>query len=108
MNPTQAEMIAALRPAFLSNRVADLAKMRTAMASGDYKVIQTIGHNCKGIGAGYGFPDITAAGAAIEAAARELDSAKLEESIRRFEDCIAAAETENAAIAPLSDDGVPR
>ena len=85
------EPIAARRPAFLANRQRDLATMREALSAGDFLVIQAIGHNCKGIGMGYGFPDITNLGSAIEKAAKTLDADELQESIREFERHVQAA-----------------
>ena len=83
--------IAARRPAFLENRWKDLAKMRDALAARDFAAIQTIGHNCKGIGTGYGFPDISQLGSAIEKAAKASDADELQETIREFEVHIQAA-----------------
>jgi hypothetical protein len=83
--------IALRRPAFLANRWLDLAKMRDALASSDFPTVQTIGHNCKGIGVGYGFPDISSVGAAIEVAAKVLNADELEGALREFERCILAA-----------------
>jgi hypothetical protein len=83
--------IALRRPAFLANRWLDLAKMRDALASSDFATVQTIGHNCKGIGVGYGFPDISSAGSAIEAAAKVLNADEVEESLREFERSMLAA-----------------
>jgi hypothetical protein len=89
-----ADPIAALRPAFLTNRGLDLSKMRDALVAKDFVTIQAIGHNCKGTGAGYGFPDIGTAGSAIEKAARALDSDGLREALGRFEQSILAASTD--------------
>ena len=83
--------IAARRPAFLANRRQDLVKMRDALAAGDFAAIQSIGHNCKGIGTGYGFPDISNLGSAIEKAAKALDTHELEETINEFESHLQAA-----------------
>jgi hypothetical protein len=83
--------IALRRPAFLANRWLDLSKMRDALASSDFATVQTIGHNCKGIGVGYGFPEISSVGAAIEASAKILNADELEESLWEFERCILAA-----------------
>jgi CheY-like chemotaxis protein len=88
---TAHDRIAALRPAFLANRGLDLVKMRDALAAADFASIQAIGHNCKGTGAGYGFPEITTAGSEIEKAARALDKEALETALGQFEQCIAAA-----------------
>jgi PAS domain S-box-containing protein len=83
--------MAAHRPAFLTNRERDLRNMRDALVAKDFATIQAIGHNCKGTGAGYGFPDIGIAGSAIEKAARALDSEGLREALGRFEQCILTA-----------------
>jgi CheY-like chemotaxis protein len=83
--------IAARRPAFLANRHLDLVKMRDALAARDFAAIQSIGHNCKGIGTGYGFPDISQLGAAIEKAAKASDADDLRESIEEFQTHLQAA-----------------
>jgi HPt (histidine-containing phosphotransfer) domain-containing protein len=83
--------IAKHRPAFLENRRLDLEKMRVALAAGDFASIQVIGHNCKGTGVGYGFPEITAFGSAIEQAAKASSSSVLEKAFDDFEECIGAA-----------------
>ncbi len=80
--------IAARRPEFLTNRRMDLLRMRDALTAGDFATIQHIGHNCKGIGAGYGFPAISSAGSTVECAARALDFIEVEKSIGEFERCI--------------------
>lgn len=88
---TVSRLVEARRPAFLANRRIDLEKMRQALAGNEFKVIQAIGHNCKGIGTSYGFPEISQIGAAIENAAQALDAHQLEEAIERFERTLVAA-----------------
>jgi PAS domain S-box-containing protein len=83
--------IAALRPAYLANRRIDLAKIRDSLNVLDFGTIQTIGHNVRGTGLGYGFPEIATIGSAIEIAARTLDAVRLAEAIREFERCLDAA-----------------
>jgi CheY-like chemotaxis protein len=83
--------IAALRPTFLANRQLDLKKMRVALAARDFKTVQSIGHNCKGTGTGYGFPEISKLGSAIESEAKALDPDQLQESLTQFESCLEAA-----------------
>jgi PAS domain S-box-containing protein len=85
------DFIAARQPAFIENRRLDLKKLQDALAAEDFDTIQHIGHNCKGIGAGYGFPDISDIGAKVECAARALDIVAAEQSIRKFECCIQEA-----------------
>jgi PAS domain S-box-containing protein len=92
--PVQApvsDLIAARQPAFLQNRMLDLAKLREALAAKDFAAIQHIGHNSKGTGAGYGFPDIGLAGANVECAARAFDLVEIEKAIGEFEGSIQAA-----------------
>jgi hypothetical protein len=82
--------IAAQRPVFIENRFLDLSKMKNALAAGDFGTIQRIGHDCKGIGKGYGFPEVSEAGSNVECAARALDFVEVEKSIGEFEKCIQA------------------
>jgi PAS domain S-box-containing protein len=84
------DAIAARRPEFLTNRRLDLSRMKDALIAGDFATIQRIGHNCKGIGAGYGYPEISSAGSTVECAARALDFIEVEKSIGEFERCIPA------------------
>ncbi len=88
---TAASRIAALRPAFLANRRIDLLKMRGALAEGDFTNVQGIAHNCKGTGAGYGFPEISDIGSEIERGAKALDAGQVEQSLREFESCLLSA-----------------
>ena len=63
--------IAGLVPRFLANRAADVEKIRGALARSDFEAIRVTAHGLKGVGGGYGFPEISEMGAAIEAAARQ-------------------------------------
>jgi PAS domain S-box-containing protein len=83
--------IAARRPEFLNNRRLDLLRLRDALMAGDFATIKHIGHNLKGIGAGYGFPAISSAGSTVEGAAGALNFTEVEKSIGEFERCIPAA-----------------
>jgi CheY-like chemotaxis protein len=80
--------IIARRPAFLENRRLDVQKMKDALAAKDFDTIRRIGHNCKGTGTGYGFPEISSTGSNVECAARALDLKEVEKSILEFEDCL--------------------
>ena len=85
------DLILARRPAFLVNRQEDLLRMRAALEAGEFPVIQDIAHNCKGIGKGYGFPEISRLGAAIEKAAKALDAVSLGTGLDGLERCLSAA-----------------
>jgi len=77
--------ILAQRPAFLARRRADIVKVRNALSAGDFALIQSVGHNCKGIGTGYGCSEISSLGLAIENAARTLDENRLVDCLERLE-----------------------
>ncbi len=85
------DSVAAYRPVYLAKRQADLEKMRTALAAADFAVIQSIGHNCKGTGNGFGFPEITALGLSIEQAAKASDPGRLRECIDNLERFVTSA-----------------
>lgn len=69
--------LAALVPGFLARRGEDAAAIRAAAQSGDLATARSLGHQLKGSGGGYGFPEITRLGAAIEEAAKNHDAARV-------------------------------
>jgi CheY-like chemotaxis protein len=85
------ESVLARRPLFLANRRRDLEKLQAALAIPDFAAIRTIAHNCKGIGTGYGFPQISSLGLQISTAAKAFDIDRLHECLRDFDACLAAA-----------------
>lgn len=85
------ESIKSRRPAFLANRVRDLEKLQSALTVLDFPAIRMIGHNCKGIGTGYGFPEISRIRAEMSTAAKAPDVEKLRECFGEFARCLSAA-----------------
>ena len=77
--------IAALVPRFLANRAADVGKIRRALALADFESVRVAAHAMKGAGGGYGFPEISRLGAAMEEAARERDAAQVGELVAGLE-----------------------
>lgn len=69
--------IAALVPRFLAHRAADVDKIRGALAGADFEAIRVAAHGMKGAGGGYGFPEISRLGAAMEEGARRRDAAAI-------------------------------
>jgi HPt (histidine-containing phosphotransfer) domain-containing protein len=59
----------ALVQRFLARKREDLDRVRIALAAKDYETIRRIGHDLKGAGEGFGFPELSAFGAALERAA---------------------------------------
>jgi HPt (histidine-containing phosphotransfer) domain-containing protein len=84
--------IAALVPRFLANRAADVAKVRAALAGADFETIRAAAHGMKGAGGGYGFPEISRLGAAMEEGALQRDAALIAALVASLEDYLGRIE----------------
>jgi PAS domain S-box-containing protein len=88
--------ILALRPKYLERRRAELEVLRQALDRGDFESIRRMGHDLKGTGKGYGFPEISGVGAELEAASgvadRERISLQLESLSRILREASVAPE----------------
>jgi HPt (histidine-containing phosphotransfer) domain-containing protein len=84
--------IAALVPRFLANRAADIGKIRAALEGADFEAIRVSAHGMKGAGGGYGFPEISRLGAALEAGARQRDAAAITALVASMEAYLARIE----------------
>jgi HPt (histidine-containing phosphotransfer) domain-containing protein len=58
-----------LLPRFIGHRARDVETIRRALRQPDFETIARLGHNMRGNGLSYGFPDIAAIGEAMETAA---------------------------------------
>jgi CheY-like chemotaxis protein len=58
---------------FFERRHRELQTLQTALASSDHQEIRRIGHNLKGVGGSFGFPELTELGGRLENAARADD-----------------------------------
>ena len=76
-------------PIFLANRQKDVQTLRRALADADFSTIQMLGHRMKGDGGGYGFPQISEIGTAMELAAERHDSPASEQHIVQLEEFLA-------------------
>jgi len=63
---------------FLQRKEADVQRMRAALAEDDFELIARAGHDLKGAGEGFGFPELSVLGAQLELAARSRDRELLE------------------------------
>jgi HPt (histidine-containing phosphotransfer) domain-containing protein len=84
--------IAALVPRFLANRAADVGKIRAALADADFEAIRRPAHAMKGAGGGYGFPEISRLGAALEEGARQRDAAAISALVVSLEEYLGRIE----------------
>jgi HPt (histidine-containing phosphotransfer) domain-containing protein len=69
--------LASLVPGYLDRRRADALAIRAAAGAGDFETARSLGHQLKGSGGGYGFPEITRLGAEIEEAAKHHEGERL-------------------------------
>ncbi len=70
---------------FLNSCREDLTRLRTALAANDYDNARRLGHQMKGNGSPYGFPDVTLLGSAIERASASGSAVELASQIQLLE-----------------------
>jgi len=70
---------------YIQKHLESIAQIRTCLADRSMDELRKMGHNIKGTAASYGFPDLTALGAAIESAAKASDLQQMEANITRME-----------------------
>jgi len=87
---------------FLERRRREIAVLHSALEAGDHQEIRRIGHNLKGVGTSFGFPDLSDLGHRLESAARAAD----ETAMRALVDEMAA--WVSRAPAPEPPAGGPR
>jgi len=68
------EGLAAIVPKFLNNVRRNSAVVAAALARGDFDAIRSLGHNMKGTGTSFGFPQISEIGDELERAAKERNA----------------------------------
>jgi PAS domain S-box-containing protein len=78
---TPPEGIEGLVPKYLENVRRGIHEILAAGDSKDYNIARRLGHQFKGSGAGYGFPEITRTGAAVESAAKASDEDEIRSQI---------------------------
>ncbi len=78
------DAVKALVETFLRRRNEDIQRIREALASKNFDAIATIGHNLRGNGASYGFPELSAIGVALEERALAADTTGTESEIERL------------------------
>ena len=77
---------------FLGRKRAEIPRLRTALQGQDFEEIRRLGHDLKGAGEGFGFPDLTAVGAHLERSARSRDGGAINEQIDAMERYLASIE----------------
>ncbi len=72
---------ARLLPKFIEHRERDVASIRDALARQDFDAIARLGHNMRGNGRSYGFPELGAIGELLESAADTKNEAMIGEQL---------------------------
>jgi HPt (histidine-containing phosphotransfer) domain-containing protein len=75
-----------LIPRYLDRRHKEIEAFRAQLESGDFEALRIGGHSLKGSGGGYGFPDLTRIGGAIETAAKAGDAQAIQAALAEYAD----------------------
>jgi CheY-like chemotaxis protein/HPt (histidine-containing phosphotransfer) domain-containing protein len=78
------EGLEALAPRYLSARRKELPEIVALLAASDFDQICSRGHNMKGTGRSYGFPDLTEIGASLERSAKHRDKDAIDKQLLRL------------------------
>jgi CheY-like chemotaxis protein len=78
------EGLEALAPRYLSARRKEVQELVALLAASDFERISSRGHNLKGTGRSYGFPDLTDIGAALERLAKHEDKEGIHKQLLRL------------------------
>jgi HPt (histidine-containing phosphotransfer) domain-containing protein len=70
---------------FLSRKHKELTRLREALEMGDFGTICRLGHDLKGAGEGFGFPELSILGAKLELAAPARDTEQIAACIASME-----------------------
>ncbi|MGD0526752.1 MAG: Hpt domain-containing protein [Polyangiaceae bacterium] len=81
----RSRIAAALLPRFVGHRERDVVTIRLALEHGDFETVARLGHNMRGNGISYGFPDISAIGERLETAAGAKDEGLIREALEALE-----------------------
>lgn len=73
---------------YLEHRKTDIEKCRAALKASDFTVFEKIGHQLKGNGASFGFPEIGDIGASLEQAGKTKNAAEAASLVTSLEDFV--------------------
>jgi HPt (histidine-containing phosphotransfer) domain-containing protein len=73
-------------PSYLANRKEEVPVMIGLLAASDFESLAVLGHNIKGSGASFGFPEISRIGAALQHSAEQTDPAALRTQLTELKD----------------------
>jgi HPt (histidine-containing phosphotransfer) domain-containing protein len=70
---------------FLARKRGEVEHLRAALEATDYEAVRRLGHDLKGAGAGFGFPELTLIGGQLEGAAKRADAASIRSQVDAME-----------------------
>lgn len=70
---------------YVERRRKDLINCRESLEHKDFSLLETVGHNLKGNGISFGFPELSALGETLEKSAKQSNFANCQESLNRLE-----------------------
>lgn len=85
---TRSRTATALLPKFIGHRERDVLALHEALEELDFESIATIGHNMRGNGVSYGFPEVSDIGERLEEAATAENTRSVGEQIAHLEACL--------------------
>jgi HPt (histidine-containing phosphotransfer) domain-containing protein len=83
-----ARRVASLVAGYLGRRARDVDTVAEAIEHADFEAVGRVGHNLRGNGVSFGFPELSAIGEALEAAATEGRLDSIREGARRLKECV--------------------
>jgi len=86
-----------LIPAYIERRHEELLTLQEALNQQDFSLLQNVGHNLKGSGAGYGFSAISELGGGLEKAAMESNLTAARQEVDALQQFMATLEIRYAA-----------
>lgn len=73
---------------YIERRSLDLQKCQEGLASQDLSILERIGHNLKGNGLSFGFPELSQLGRELEKSAKEADLVQVEKCVSSLRDWV--------------------
>ncbi len=83
--------VAALVPKYLAAKSSQIETARADLSAHEFDSIRRFGHNLKGTGRGYGFPEIEALGRELEESAKVADETSIARQLQALDEFVAEA-----------------
>ena len=93
-----AQEVAALVPTYLASQSKQVVAAREQLAHRDFDSLRNFGHNLKGTGRGYGFPEIERIGCELEQAAQENSEQSIAQGLDALDLFVTGAASRQASV----------